>query len=112
MIVDTLAALNLVRERIAKHKIVGIDLENNHNNSYNGFTCLIQLSVYDQASGDISTFVIDVLVPEISLTLRDALGASLFENPSVLKLMHGCLTSDLEWMVRDYGIKVVNVYDT
>ena len=53
-----------------------------------------------------------MLVPEISLTLRDALGASLFENPSILKLMHGCLTSDLEWMVRDYGIKVVNVYDT
>ena len=26
--------------------------------------------------------------------------------------MHGCINSDLEWLVRDYGIKVINVYDT
>jgi len=26
--------------------------------------------------------------------------------------MHGCKTSDLEWLIRDFGIKVVNVFDT
>lgn len=26
--------------------------------------------------------------------------------------MHGCLRSDLEWLIRDYGIKVIGVFDT
>mmetsp|Transcript_1342 Transcript_1342/g.2162 ORF Transcript_1342/g.2162 Transcript_1342/m.2162 type:complete len:95 (+) Transcript_1342:634-918(+) len=26
--------------------------------------------------------------------------------------MHGCVNSDLEWLVRDYGIKAVSVFDT
>ena len=56
--------------------------------------------------------MIDVLAPEVGTNLRTVLGASLFENSSVLKLMHGCLNSDLEWLIRDFGIKVVNVYDT
>ena len=56
--------------------------------------------------------MIDVLAPEVGANLCDVLGSSLFGNPAVLKLMHGCLNSDLEWLIRDYGIKVVNVYDT
>ena len=30
----------------------------------------------------------------------------------MLKLMHGCVSSDLQWMIRDFGVKVVSVYDT
>ena len=51
-------------------------------------------------------------MPEVGANLRSILGCSLFENPAKLKLMHGCLNSDLEWLIRDYGIKVVNVFDT
>lgn len=53
-----------------------------------------------------------MLAPEVGKNLRAVLGKSLFENPAVLKVMHGCFTSDLEWFVRDYGIKVVGVFDT
>jgi len=92
---------------------VGVDLENNHKDSYNGFTCLIQLSVYGlETAGEISTFVIDVLAPGVATVLREELAAALFENVGVIKLMHGCVNSDLEWLVRDYGIKAVSVFDT
>ena len=101
-----------MRDLLAGHEIVGVDLENNHRDSYNGFTCLIQLSTYDVDTGDANNYVIDVLAYEVGKNLKAVLGASLFENPKVLKLLHGCLTSDLQWMVRDFGVKMVNVYDT
>ena len=56
--------------------------------------------------------MIDVLASDVGKNLKAVLGASLFENPYVLKLMHGCFTSDLEWFIRDYGIKVLSVFDT
>lgn len=56
--------------------------------------------------------MIDVLAPDVGPNLREYLGDSLFENPDVLKLMHGCVSSDLEWLIRDFGIKAVNVFDT
>ena len=76
-------------------EIIGVDLENNHTQSYNGFTCLIQLSTYDFESGDIKTYVVDVLVEEVAANLVGALGSTIFENPNVLKLLHGSFTSDL-----------------
>ena len=92
--------------------IIGVDLENNHYDSYNGFTCLIQLSTYGPQLGVVTTYVIDVLQDEVSSNLASTLGCTLFENPKVLKLLHGCATSDLQWMVRDFGVKLVNVLDT
>jgi len=56
--------------------------------------------------------VIDVLAPGVATVLREELAAALFENVGVIKLMHGCVNSDLEWLVRDYGIKAVSVFDT
>ena len=112
VIVNRKAELDQVPLMLKDCPIVGVDLENNHHDSYNGFTCLIQLSTYDLKSGTIATIVIDVLAKEVHESLAEVLGASLFENPNVLKLLHGCFTSDLQWMVRDFGIKMVSVFDT
>jgi len=112
VVAQTREKLMLIRDQLKGHEIVGVDLENNHRDSYNGFTCLIQLSTYDLTSGDVATFVVDVLAPEVGDSLSEILGASLFENPNILKLLHGCITSDLQWMVRDFGIKMVSVFDT
>lgn len=60
----------------------------------------------------IKTYVIDVLKTEVAKNLAPVLGPTLFEKPSVLKLLHGCLASDLTWMVRDFGIKLVGTFDT
>jgi len=36
----------------------------------------------------------------------------IFENRSILKVLHGCLNSDIGWLQRDYGITARNVFDT
>ena len=56
--------------------------------------------------------MIDVLEADIAKHLSEELGASLFENSQILKILHGCVSSDLQWMIRDFGIKMVSVYDT
>lgn len=63
-------------------------------------------------ASSIKTYVIDVLKQEVANSLALVLGAILFENPNVLKLLHGCLTSDISWMVRDFGLKLVSTFDT
>ena len=63
-------------------------------------------------SYEIKTYVIDVLKFDVANWLLDTLGASLFENPAVVKILHGCVASDLTWMVRDFGIKLVCTFDT
>ena len=60
----------------------------------------------------IKTYIVDVLVDEVADNLVNTLGSTIFENPNILKLLHGSFTSDLQWMVRDYGIKLVSVFDT
>ena len=92
-------------------EIVGVDIENEHTSTYNGYICLIQLSAY-HPQGDIKTYVIDVLKQEVAESLSSILGATLFENAKVLKLLHGCLSSDLTWMIRDFGIKLIGTFDT
>ena len=109
-LVETVAQLRQVATELKGVDIVGIDLENEHQDTYNGYTCLIQLSSYKV--DEIRTYVIDVLKQEIAANLASVLGVSLFENPKVLKLLHGCLTSDLPWMARDFGIKLVSTFDT
>ena len=58
------------------------------------------------------SYIVDVLASEVGPNLKKILGPSLFENAEVLKIMHGCQSSDLEWLIRDYGIKTISVYDT
>ena len=40
------------------------------------------------------------------------LGKYLFENPLIVKVMHGCTASDVWWLARDYGIRTWSVFDT
>ena len=54
-------------------------------------------------------FVVDVLVPEVRQELQ-MLNES-FTNSDVLKLFHGA-DWDIKWLQRDFGIYVVNMFDT
>ena len=71
----------------------------------------MQISAY-QDNFEIKTYVIDVLKQEVAQSLVEILGASLFENGKVLKILHGCISSDLTWLIRDFGIKLVGTFDT
>lgn len=66
IMVETEAQLREMAKQLEGCPIVGVDLENEHHDTYNGFTCLIQLSSYNLESGEIKTYVIDVLTAEIS----------------------------------------------
>jgi hypothetical protein len=78
-----------------------VDLEHHSFRSFQGLTCLMQIST---DSGD---FIIDCLVPEIRLALGANLGPH-FANPAIVKVLHGS-NSDVLWMQRDFGIYIVNM---
>ena len=49
----------------------------------------------------------------VALELRDHLHLlhGVFGNPAIVKVMHGA-HHDVEWLQRDYGIYIVNLFDT
>jgi len=60
----------------------------------------------------ISTRTRDFVVDTIKL--REKLGAALlpiFDNPDKIKVLHGA-DSDIQWLQRDFGLYVVNMFDT
>ncbi|KAJ3166322.1 exosome nuclease subunit [Geranomyces variabilis] len=93
--VETLAALlDSVQE-------IAVDLEHHGYRSYQGFTCLMQISTRDQ------DFLVDALAVRSKLHLLN----SSFTNPNIAKIFHGA-ESDIEWLQRDFGLYIVNLFDT
>lgn len=85
-------------------EFLGVDLENNHLKTYNGFLCMIQITTVKY-----ETYLID------AVKLRDLIRkylAEIFEDDKVTKVFHGCLHSDVGWLQRDFGIATHQVFDT
>lgn len=80
---------------------LAVDLEHHHLESFLGITCLMQVSTRD------ADFILDTL----SLGPQLAQLAKIFENPNVVKVLHGA-DSDVLWLQRDFGIYIVNLFDT
>ncbi|XP_073308993.1 protein RRP6-like 2 isoform X2 [Primulina huaijiensis] len=79
-----------------------VDLEHNHYRSFQGLTCLMQISTRTE------DFVID------TLKLRVHIGPylrSVFKDPTKRKVMHGA-DRDILWLQRDFSIYVCNMFDT
>lgn len=125
--IDTDADLMKLVQRITEGgenmREIAIDLEAHSFRSFSGFTCLMQISLrrptvskgelaqLSDQDNNIETaydFVID------TLALRHAMNenfASIMANPDIVKVMHGA-DSDIAWLQRDFGIYVVNLFDT
>lgn len=123
--IDTETDLEALANRINHSDVreIAVDLEAHSFRSFSGFVCLLQLSLRrptvdkDTLAGHLHgkenihngfDFVID------TLALRRVLNkhlAPIFANPVVVKVMHGA-NSDIEWLQRDFGIYVVNLFDT
>uniref|UniRef100_A0A182W2M2 Exosome complex component 10 homolog n=1 Tax=Anopheles minimus TaxID=112268 RepID=A0A182W2M2_9DIPT len=90
----------LMRDLKAANEIA-IDLEHHSYRSYQGFTCLMQLSTRSK------DYIVD------ALALRDELHVlnEVFTDPKKLKVLHGSI-SDIEWLQRDLGLYLVNMFDT
>lgn len=79
-----------------------VDLEHNQYRSFQGLTCLMQISTRTE------DFIVD------TLKLRVHIGPYLreiFKDPTKKKVMHGA-DKDILWLQRDFGIYVCNMFDT
>ncbi|KAI8097670.1 ribonuclease H-like domain-containing protein [Halteromyces radiatus] len=99
--VDSEQALDSMLKDLEGVQELAIDLEHHNYRSFQGFTCLMQLSTRDQ------DYIID------TLTLRHLLWKlnDYFADPNIVKLLHGA-KSDIIWLQRDFGVYIVNLFDT
>ncbi|XP_073143612.1 protein RRP6-like 2 [Henckelia pumila] len=79
-----------------------VDLEHNQYRSFQGLTCLMQISTRTE------DFVVDTLKlhAQIGPHLREV-----FVDPSKRKVFHGA-DHDILWLQQDFGIYVCNMFDT
>ncbi|CAI4232688.1 unnamed protein product [Auanema sp. JU1783] len=100
-IVNTKEGLEKLVEVLNGVTEFGVDIEHNSHRSYLGLTCLIQISTRDR------DFIVDPFpIWNEMYQLNDP-----FTNPNILKVLHGA-GSDVEWLQRDFGIYLVNMFDT
>lgn len=99
--VDTKAKLNKLVEELAKATEIAVDVEHHSYRTFQGITCLLQISSRTK------DFIVD------TLALREELHAlnEVFTDPKILKVFHGA-DSDIEWLQRDLSVYIVNMFDT
>ncbi|RKP04213.1 hypothetical protein CXG81DRAFT_7413, partial [Caulochytrium protostelioides] len=99
--VDTPAALAAMLAELKQVDELAVDLEHHDYRSFQGFTCLMQISTRTQ----------DYLVD--TLALRSQLGClnEVFTNDRIVKVFHGA-HFDIQWLQKDLGLYVVNLFDT
>lgn len=92
--------LNALVERLSGETVLAFDLEADSLHHYTEKVCLIQVSSLAE------TRLIDPLAP-IDVTVL----APIFANPAIKKIFHGA-DYDMRSLHRDFGIEVVNLFDT
>lgn len=91
---------NLCKE-LKQQKEFAIDLEHHSYRSFQGLTCLMQISTRN------TDYIIDVLELRSELHVLN----DVFTDPKIVKVFHGA-DMDIIWLQRDFGIYVVNLFDT
>lgn len=99
--VDTVEKLKSMLDDLMKVNELAVDLEHHSYRTFQGITCLMQISTRSK------DFIVD------TLTLRDDLHIlnEVFTRPSVVKVFHGA-DSDIDWLQRDLSLYIVNMFDT
>ncbi|XP_042377230.1 protein RRP6-like 2 [Zingiber officinale] len=101
-LVEGVNDLKMVAAKLQGVDEFAVDLEHNQYRSFQGLTCLMQISTRAE------DFVID------TLKLRIHIGPHLrevFKDHSKRKIMHGA-DRDIIWLQCDFGIYVCNLFDT
>lgn len=101
--VDTEGDLIAVAETLQGCTELAFDCEMHHFRSYHGLTCLLQISANN------INYLIDTIAlwNHVGTILRP-----LFANPTILKIGHSIGGGDVPCLFRDFGIIVVNAFDT
>lgn len=100
--IDTVDELVKCANKLRNCTEIAVDLEAHQERSFQGFTCLMQISTRHE------DFIID------TISLRGSIHATMapiFTDSSIRKVMHGA-DNDVEWLERCFGIYVVNMFDT
>ncbi len=99
--IDTVIELDGLAKKLNSVTEFAVDLEHHSYRSYQGLTSLMQISTRD------CDYVIDVI------TLRKSMNLlwEPFANPKIVKVFHGA-NWDVKWLQRDFGIYIVNMFDT
>jgi ribonuclease D len=108
-----LADLSHAILQIHKASLLAIDLEHHSYRSFHGLTCLMQLSFRHTNNNNNNTVVHTYLLDTLALP-RPALHrhlSPLLHSPTIVKVMHGA-NSDVKWLQRDFGLYLVNLFDT
>ncbi|XP_006866453.1 PREDICTED: exosome component 10 isoform X2 [Chrysochloris asiatica] len=95
---DELVELN---EKLLNCKEFAVDLEHHSYRSFLGLTCLMQISTRTE----------DFLVDTLELRSDMYILNESFTDPAIVKVFHGA-DSDIEWLQKDFGLYVVNMFDT
>jgi ribonuclease D len=99
--IDSEERLDEMIEEVVRAKEVAMDLEHHDIHSYRGFTSLIQLSTRDK------DFLIDPFTIFKSLHKLNIFTT----DPKIKKVLHGA-DMDIQWLQRDFGVYIVNMFDT
>ncbi|XP_066499858.1 exosome component 10 [Hoplias malabaricus] len=99
--INTLEDLVALNEKLAKASEFAVDLEHHSYRSFLGITCLMQISTREE------DFIIDTLELRSEMYILN----ESFTDPSIVKVFHGA-DSDIEWLQKDFGLYVVNMFDT
>lgn len=101
IMVDSIEKFKKMMTDMKSVKEIAVDLEHHSYRTFQGFTCLIQISTRN------TDYIIDALKLRGHLeTLNE-----IFTNPSIVKVLHGA-ESDIIWLQRDFGVYIVNLFDT
>ncbi|KAK6735527.1 hypothetical protein RB195_018628 [Necator americanus] len=99
--INTKEGLEKLRDTLNSLKEFAVDLEHHEFRSYLGLTCLVQISTRTE----------DYIIDPFPLWNDMHILNEPFTDPSILKVFHGA-EHDIEWLQRDFGIYVVNMFDT
>ncbi|XP_064599429.1 exosome complex component 10-like [Liolophura sinensis] len=99
--VQTASELAEMVDYLKTEKEIAVDLEHHSYRTFQGFTCLLQLSSRTR----------DYLVDALELRADMYILNEVLTDPAIVKVFHGA-DSDIEWLQRDFGLYVVNMFDT
>lgn len=100
-LIETVQQLEDMCRIIESEKEFAVDVEHHSYRTFQGITCLVQISTRNQ------DFVIDAIKLRSELYRLN----QSFTNPNIVKVFHGA-DCDVLWLQRDFGVYVVNLFDT
>ena len=99
--IESRADLTLLMQKLKASREIAVDLEHHNYRSFQGFTCLIQISTRTE------DFIIDALKLRSQLNVLN----EVFTDPKIVKVFHGA-DHDVMWLQKDFGVYLVNLFDT